>query len=55
MRLLWYVFTFPGQLARIAALPGGGTWAVMGSPFGVLMSTAAFYFIGYLLFFAPGA
>ncbi|HVI27940.1 hypothetical protein [Hansschlegelia sp.] len=55
MRILWYLLTWPGQLARLASLAGGsGTWSVLGSPLGVAMSTSAFYLIAYLLFFSPG-
>ena len=56
MRPLWYLVTFPGQIARLLTLAGGsGTWSVLGEPFGVVMSSAAFYLIAYLLFFAPGS
>lgn len=55
MRLLWVFLTWPGQLVRLVALVGGsGTWSVMGSPLGVLMSSTVLYMLGYLLFFSPG-
>ncbi|GLK68155.1 hypothetical protein GCM10008179_17930 [Hansschlegelia plantiphila] len=55
MHMLWVFLTWPGQLVRLVALVGGsGTWSVMGSPLGVLMSSTVLYMLGYLLFFSPG-
>lgn len=55
MRLLWLLLTWPGQLVRLFTLAGGsGTWGIMGSPLGVLMSSTMLYMTAYLLFFSPG-